>query len=180
MSGGMSAAAIAGLALSAIGTGVAMYGQMQQADAASAAAKYQAQVAANNATIAKQNADATIEAGKVAEQQQRMKTAALIGSQRAAMAANGVRLDSGSALDIQSDTATMGELDALTVRNNAARQAWAYEAQATNFNAQSQLSNAQAGWAQSAGLVSGAGTLLGGASSFADKWATAKRDGVFK
>lgn len=167
------------IATSVASTAVSYMGQQQQAAAQSAAANYQAQVASNNAVIARQNADAALQAGQAAEQQQRTKSAALLGSIRAAQAANGIRIDSGSALDVQADAATLGELDALTIRNNAARQAWAYQAQGDTFAAQSQLDTAQAGWAQSAGQTQGMGTLLGGAASVSGQWANYNRLGAF-
>ena len=45
------------------------------------------------------------------------------------MAANGVDLSSGSPLDILGDTAMYGELDALTIRSNAEREAYGYRVQ---------------------------------------------------
>lgn len=50
-----------------------------------------------------------------------------IGTQRAAMAANGGVVDQGSNALIQQDTAQLSELDALTISNNAAREAYGYE-----------------------------------------------------
>ncbi len=174
MSGGISASTIAAasLAASAVGTGVAMYGQSQQAAAQSQAANYQSAVARNNAIIANQNAQAALDAGQAQEQQQRLKTAGLIGAERATMAANGVELDSGSALNVQSSAASLGELDALTVRSNAARQAYGYQTQATNFGAQAQLDNSQASWASATGQIGMASSFLGGASQFGNTYAT--------
>lgn len=176
---GSATLAYVAIASTVASTAVSVMGAQQQAAAQSAAANYQSQVAANNAIIARQNADAALEAGRAAEQQQRMKSASLIGSMRAAQAANGVSLDSGSVLDVQADAATLGELDALTIRNNAARQAWAYESQASNFTSQSQLDSAQAGWAKQAGMTQSMGSLLGGAASVSNQWATYDRIGAF-
>lgn len=49
-----------------------------------------------------------------------------IGTERAEYAGQGVEVSTGSALDVQKDTAYQGELDALQIRTNAARQAWGY------------------------------------------------------
>lgn len=46
------------------------------------------------------------------------------GEQRAAIGASGIVGSEGSAAAIQDDTAVQGELDALTVRNNAVLEAW--------------------------------------------------------
>lgn len=48
----------------------------------------------------------------------------IIGSQRAALAAQGIDIATGSAVDVQADTARQAELDAQQVEANAWRQAW--------------------------------------------------------
>ena len=174
--GALGAASMGMSALSGIS---GIMGAQQSASAKSAAERYQAQVAANNATIANQNATTALQAGQAAEAAQRMKTAGLIGSQRAGLAANGVQLNSGSALDVQSDAASLGELDALTIRSNAARTAAGYEAQAGNSTAQSQLDQAQAGWADTTGTLNSAVAGLSSASSVSDKWMKAYQGGTY-
>jgi len=72
----------------------------------------------NQASLNKQ-ADARIEQGKNKEQRQRFSTAAFKGNQATTFAASGVDVSSGSPVDILSDTAAIGELDAQTIRSNA-------------------------------------------------------------
>jgi hypothetical protein len=74
--------------------------------------------------------------GGVRETIQRIKTAKIIGKQRAAAGASGVSVESGSTVDVMADARMMGELDSLIIRNNAAREAWGFEAQALNFDYQ--------------------------------------------
>lgn len=62
----------------------------------------------------------------------RVNTQSLIGSQRAGAASNGGVVDAGSNAWLQQDTAQLGELDALTISNNAAREAYGYEVQAAD------------------------------------------------
>lgn len=168
----------ASLVTGVAGTAMSYAASQQQAKAQESAANYNAQVAANNQIIAQQNAKQALQAGEAQEQQQRMKTAALIGSQRAAQAANGIQIDSGSALDVQSSAAELGELDALTIRSNASKTAYNYEAQAANYGSQAALDKAQAGWASQAGDIAGYSTLLTGASSLSSKWLLANQGGV--
>jgi hypothetical protein len=104
----------------------------QQANAQAGMASYQAQVARNNQMIAEGYAQRAEQQGRVDEQNQRLKTSSVIGSQRAALASQGGDINSGSPLDIASDTARAGELDALTQRNNAALKAYGYRVQAFN------------------------------------------------
>lgn len=69
-------------------------------------------------------ADTRIETGKVEEQTQRIKTAQMKGAQRTAFGASGVDVSVGSPVDVLSDTAAIGELDALTIRSNAETEAF--------------------------------------------------------
>lgn len=76
-----------------------------------------------------QGADALVR-GSIEEQRYRREIAQIVGAQRAVLGARNVAA-SGSALDILSDTAQLGEEDVLTIRNNAAREAWGYRNQAS-------------------------------------------------
>lgn len=137
---------------------------IQQGNAASAAASYNAQVSRMNADIADKNARDAIERGKIEEQQKRSEIAYLTGKQRASMAANGVDLSFGSPLDTIVDTAMLGELDALTIRTNAAREAYNYKVSAENARSDANLSLANAKSSKAGGYLSAFGTVLGGAA----------------
>jgi len=78
-----------------------------------------------------------------------------IGSQRASFAAQGVRVDAGSARNVQSDTAITGALDALAIKNSALREAFGFKIQAINAQAQGDL-------ALLAGVTKSFDTLLTG------------------
>ena len=104
----------------------------QQAGAQAGMANYQAQVARNNQMIADSYAQRALQQGKVDEQNQRLKTASALGTQRAALASQGADVDSGSPLDLQADTARTGEYNAQAIRNNAAAKAYGYRVQAFN------------------------------------------------
>lgn len=135
---------------------------VQQGNAANAAGKYNAQVAEMNATLADRRAKDALERGAVEEQQKRAQVAQLQGRQKAAMAANGVDLTFGSPLDTLVDTAVLGDLDALTIRQNSAREAYDFRVQGVNSRADGALSRANGRAAQTAGYLSAAGTVLGG------------------
>lgn len=156
-------ASIAGTAMSAVG-------MVQQGQAAKAQANYQAAVMRNNQTLAEYAAQDAEARGAEAEQQHRQKVAAFKGSQRAALAANGLDLTSGSPLDLLSDTAMLGEQDALTIRANAQREAWSARAQGANFGAEAGLLQARGTAAQQAGYMGAGASLLSGASQVAGSW----------
>lgn len=137
-------------------------GAIQQGNAAAAAGRYNAQVAEMNATLAERRAKDALERGAVEEQQKRAQVAQLQGRQKAAMAANGVDLTFGSPLDTLVDTAVLGDLDALTIRQNSAREAYDFRVQGMNARADAGLSRANARSAQTGGYLAAAGTVLGG------------------
>ncbi len=162
--------AIASLAMTAIGTGASMIGQMQQGQAQAGMANYQSQVARNNQQIAEWNANRALQQGQVAEDQSREKTAQIKGAQRAALAGQGGDVNSGSPLDIVSDTSRAGEFDAQTIRSNAALQAYGYRIQGAGYGGTANAYGA-AGANATANLPFGIGSsLLGGLSSGAGKW----------
>lgn len=169
--GGVMAAVsvVSALASTAIGVTSAI----QSSKAQEAQYNYQAQVARENAKIAEQNAATERQQGIEEARLQRIKTAQTIGSQKTAMAANGIDITQGTALDVIEDTATMGELDALQTRYNYERKALAYEATANNFSNQANLDVIAGQNTRTAGFYNAATTGLAGLSKTADvasKW----------
>jgi hypothetical protein len=134
-------------------------------------AQYNAAVARNNQTIAKQNAGIALEQGNAAEENQRLKTGAMVANADVQQAASGINPNTGSPLNVRSSAAEMGELDALTIRYNAQMKARDYMQQAGNYGAQASLDQSLAGW-------SVANSILGGASSVSDKWLKYQQSGV--
>jgi hypothetical protein len=167
----MISMAIAGVA----STALSAYGQIQAGQQAQAAADYNAAVARNNQIIADRQAEDAVKRGQVAEEEQRRRTRAIAGTQRAALAASGVQLDQGSPADILADTAQFGELDALTIRNNAEREAYGYRVQGMNFGAEAGLQQGRASSAMTGAYLGAGSTLLSGATSVADRWYTQRR-----
>jgi multidrug efflux pump subunit AcrA (membrane-fusion protein) len=160
-----------------LGTAFSAYGAMQQGKAAAAQAEYQAAVGRNNAILAQRAADDARLRGEEAARRRAVETRQLSGRQRAVLAANGVLVDQGSALDLTSDTAEIGKLDELTIRSNAEREALGYEAQGMNFNASAQLNDMRADNARSSAMGSAFGTVLTGATSVASKWYQYRKEG---
>lgn len=163
--------AYAAIATSVAAAGVSAYGAMQQGAAAQKAANYQSAVAQNNATIQKQNADTATQVGDVQAENKLMESGQHAASIRAAAGANGLDANTGTPLNLQSDTAKIGQVDAMTIRNNASRQAYGFQVQGMSDTAQSQLDIAQGQNASAAGTIGAFSSVLSGASSVSDKWA---------
>jgi hypothetical protein len=157
------AAALPFIAIAA--AGVSAIGAIQQGHAAAQAAAFNAQVASNNAKIATQNAAYAGAEGEARVQQSGMKTRALIGSEMANQGASGLDVNSGSASQVRESTETLGNLNALTVRSQAAQHAYGYQTQAVNDRAQSELDNYESSSAETGSYLKAGSTVLGAAAS---------------
>ncbi|MCF8533393.1 MAG: hypothetical protein K9G48_10355 [Reyranella sp.] len=126
---------------------------------------FQTAQARNAAMVAEYNAQDAERRGAVEEERQRRKTSLLLGTQQARFAAQGSDLE-GSPLDLLGDTAAFGEQDALSIRYQAAREAWTQRLQASSHNAQADFHAASMPpWTSSPDPGLGiARTLLGGAT----------------
>lgn len=166
---GISAAAVAAYAgVASAVVGVA--GIVASGEAQSNAANYQAQVARNNAITEKQNADYAIAAGTQKAQTESLKGAAAGGRLKAAQAANGIDVNSGSAVDVQAGQRAASTLDTLNVSNESLLAAYGYRTAATNEEAKAGLEDAAADQAITGAALGATGTLLGDASSLGFKW----------
>lgn len=162
--------------LASVGLGVAgmmqqSAAQQQQAAAISASDLYQAQVAENNAKIARQNAISTMQTGEISAENQELQDKAKTGTMVAAMGANGVDVNTGSNAQVRAGADQNTMLDALTIRSNAARSAYGYRVEATSQKAQAGLDTQSAANATQAGQIASEGSLISGASSVAKAFA---------
>jgi len=107
----------------ALTVGMSVAQQAQQAQTQQAALNYQAQAARNAAQAAEYQAEDALARGEIAEEDQRRRTASLLGQHQARFAAQGSDL-LGSPIDMLGDLAAQGEDDALTLRYDATRAAW--------------------------------------------------------
>ena len=154
-------------------TTLGVVSSVQQGKQQQAMYNYQAQVAEENAKIANKNAANERQTGIEEARLQRMKTLQAVGSQQAAMAANGMDVTQGTSLDIIEDTAAMGELDALQIQTNYERKALAYEQQGLNFSNESRMDVIAGKNAYKTGMINAAQTGLNGVSKLtnvASKW----------
>lgn len=162
-----------GLTGSIIGTagalmsGVSAY---QSAQASAKASDYQANIYGQNYAIAQSNAIMERQGGIDESRRIKLQTASNIASQKVAMAASGVDINDGSALDLMDSTKYYGEMDALTTYKNANSRALAYEAEAENYLTQSKMSSSIAENHRKTSLLSGLGNSLTGYGKISSHW----------
>ena len=160
--------AYASIASTVASTAFTMIGQQQQAAAQKGNLRHQEAIAQNNKTIMQYREADAKKRGQAAADDHRQKVLVLKGRQRAVMASTGFEINSDDAIDILADTAEMGELDALTIQNNADREAWGYAIEGSNAGNQAAMYGAQA--SNVSPLLSAGTTLFAGVGSVADKW----------
>lgn len=164
----MCSLALAATGFQAAGAGMSVMGAYNQSRATKAGYEYQAAVERNNAVLATQRSADAIRRGQQAEGAQRLKGAQVASAQRARLAANGVSLDEGSALNLLQDTEYMTDVDALTIRDNAKREAWGFQVQSQNASNNGQMLATRA--SNESPLFNAGTALISGAGMVADGW----------
>jgi hypothetical protein len=139
---------------------------------------YQAQIAAMNAQIAKQNAAYDIASGEVQAQESGMQTRGQIGQTKAQQGAGNLDVNSGSAAQVRASEEQIGEFNQATIRANAVKAAYGEEVEATQFTAQSQLDTSAAQMSLVQGQFGAETSILGGVSSVSSKFIGAQQAGM--
>jgi hypothetical protein len=111
-----------------------------QAQARRAQGDYESKMYELNSRLASLQAEDALRRGGKEAAAHKQKVKQMIGTQRVNLAAQGIEIDEGTALQIQEEAAYMGEIDAMTIKNNAWREAWGYRVQGSQLMAQSQIS----------------------------------------
>jgi hypothetical protein len=139
------------------------HSQRQSAKGIEKQGDYEAAMLEQNAKIAERQAQDALLRGKLEEQKIGANTRQIIGAQRSIIGAQGLDLESGSALDLQLEAASMGALDAMTIRNNARREAWGYNVEAGDARNRAVLTRYAARNAAAGQRNAATSTLLTGA-----------------
>lgn len=158
------------VALGAQGVGAAFTasGAYTKAVADKTAYGVQADVADQNAVIARAQASDAITRGQTATFNSQLRTRQIKGQQIAAMAANGLDLSEGTPLNILTDTEFMGQNDANVLARNAIKEAYGFSVSAANAKSNADLLRYRADM-ESPGKAAAA-SLLTSAGSVASKW----------
>lgn len=135
-----------GLALAS--TAIGAVGKIAEGNAAAAAANYNAKLAIQQGNTAAANA-------YTEAQMKRRETARRIGQTAAAIGSSGFTVQ-GTPLEVLSETAALGELDAQTIITNGLNKSRGFENDA-------RLERLRGRTAQTQGYLDAAGTLLSGA-----------------
>ena len=157
-----SAAAVGAMATFSLAAGgLSAYSSIQAGRSAKEAGNYNAAVAENQAKAEEwAGRDAAVRGADRAAQR-REDARRVAGAQVAGFGASGVDVTTGSPLDLLTETAGFGELDALTEINNARREAYGHTVAAGNQRAKAALDRFQGSAARRTGYLNAGGTILG-------------------
>lgn len=158
------------LAIMAVGIGLQVAGQFKGAQSEGQAAEYQSGVSEYNAKAAEWDAKQVTNEGVQAEAQHRQQVKQFAGSQIATMGGSGTEVNTGTNLQIQEDTARMGEVDALTIRQNYWRKASSLRQQAKLYRYESDYYKKSAENIKKWGWLGAGSTLLTQGGSMASRY----------
>jgi hypothetical protein len=172
--------------MAAVGMGTSIFGAItgaQGARASGAAAQqmgmYQVGVAQMNARIARQNAEYADFQGEKEAHNYGMQAAQRMGHIKAAQGASGLDVNSGSAKDVQDSQSMVTSMDLAQLRQNAAKAAYDYRAQASAFDIEAMGAAMGAQNAVSASRINATTSIISGAASVADRWMQGRQVGLW-
>lgn len=137
---------------------------------------FQKNIAEANEKQALETQNADLASGNSQEEISKLRTGKQLGADVVGAAASGVDVNKGSPLAVQSATELGGAMDALTIRFNAARQAYGAGIEASNDQLQAKVAGQAATGDLIGGFLKAGSSFLSGSSSLADKWLSYKQN----
>lgn len=163
------------MAATALMAASALSSAYTQAEATKAQAKFNEQQAKSAERMAEMQAQDAEQRGADEASRVRKQGKQVGGAQRAAMAAAGLDLSSGTAQELQTETYQASAEDALRVKNNAYREAWGFRAEGANKRAQARMESIAAKYsARSTLLTGGMQAAASGYEGYEKKFGTKK------
>jgi len=147
--------------LSALGEGTNAY---NQSVATRQQGRFAQQIAERNAVMSDKAATDAVQRGYTESNYAQSRTDSLVGSQRAALASQGLDPNSGTGLALQGDAQLSGSVDVATIRANAYREAYGFKTQALNIRTQGRLDRLSSRYKAKQMLLEGALKVLSGVS----------------
>lgn len=172
-------------ALTAISLGGSMLGGVLGAEGAKTSAdasanmyKYKAGVARVNSQIEQSNAEWALMAGESKGMQAGLEYAQRKGGILTTQGASGFDVNAGSNTRVRDSEGTIAQYDQSNIAVNAKRESQSYQNRAYSAEAEAGLADMGATNAQKAGDIGVMSSILGGATSVANKWLQAKNAGA--
>lgn len=168
-----------GLGANVAGGGLGIFSALAGGSAKAEAYKYQSSMAWYNAAIAKQNEKYAFDVGEQQAEKAGIAGAAQAGQIKAAQAASGLDVNSGSAKRVQESQHLVSQMDLQTIREKAAKTAYDFSVQATNYENQAKGYSKAAANARTEGVLGAVSSFVGTAGSVASKWLQGNQLGLW-
>ena len=168
-----------GLASSGASGALGVFSSLMGGGAKADAYKYQSSMAWQNAAIAKQNQKYALDVGEQQAEKQGIAGAAQAGQIKAGQAASGVDVNTGSAKEVQTSQHLVSQMDLNTIREKAAKTAYDFSVQATNYENQAKGYNKAAGNARTEGVLGAVSSFIGTVGSVSSKWLQGNQLGMW-
>jgi hypothetical protein len=163
----------AGLMMQGAGTGLQAGAAYQAASAQNLANKFNATMNERNAELTELKAKDALKTGQQQLAEWTKGVRSLRGEQKAAAAASGVSVYSGSMIDTEARTQLKGAIGAQRIMENADKQAWALRMQAAMFQSEARMSRARKvspGLAMAGPMLYGLGGMTNSFQSAMGEW----------
>jgi len=131
---------------------------------------YQAGIARLNSQIAQQNSTYAINVGEIQAQQEGLAGGQQMGRIVAGQAASGLDVNSGSNKQVQQSQVGIERTSTTAIRSNAAKVAYNYRVQGSEFTAEAAADVMAGKNAQTAGQIGAISSILGSATSVSSQW----------
>ena len=174
----MAAAAPLALGAGLLGGVFSALGAGQSAKAQEQMYNYQAGLAAQNATIEKQNAQYALMTGEQQAAQSGMRSRFQAGQIKTAEAASGFNVNTGSNAQVQAGQKLIAGTEQTAIRSTAAKQAYDYDIGGFQSTEQAAAYTASAANVAAAAPLNIGASILGSGSSVASKWAGFNQSGA--
>jgi hypothetical protein len=168
---GSMAATIGGGLLGAQGAEKAGTAQLEQN-------YYQAGVAKLNSSIALQNADYALNQGEQQAMEFGIAGGQRLGNIMAAQSSSGLDVNTGSAPLVRAGQKQIIDLDTTQIRSNAAKTAYDYDVQSTQFEQQATLYEMAGTNAAAAGQIKAESSIIGTAGAVSSQWLQGSQVGL--
>lgn len=142
--------------------------------------EYQAGIAQINAKIARRNADMSYATGDKQAEKYGIKAGQQMGMIKAAQAASGLDIESGSNKQVQDSQAKVARTDMNQIYQNAAKVAYDYQTQAWQYDQEAKMKKKAGQNSMIAGVINAAGSIVGTSGSVASKWLQGAQVGLDK
>lgn len=167
------------MATSVAGGATGIIGSLFGGAAKAESYKYQSSMAWYNAAIARQNEKYAFDVGEQQAEKAGIAGAAQAGQIKAAQAASGVDVKGGSAVQVQESQHLVSQMDLNTIREKAAKTAYDFSVQATNYENQAKGLSKAAANAKTEGVLGAVSSFIGTAGSVASKWLQGNQLGLW-